>query len=140
MLHEQVGVSDELVAVRNYEKYFKLPEGSASIDQVASTSCGIQGWAAWQPRDDFPEAQNNDDDTWEDVPGAGETHQTTVENLSAEDEERSQDEDDPTPSDLEFEEPDDEEAATALAELRGMLGRESERREHNVRVVRPRRT
>ena len=32
-------------AVRNYEIFHQLVQGSATLDQVASSSAGIQGWA-----------------------------------------------------------------------------------------------
>ena len=38
-------------AMRNYEVFFKLPRGTATLAQVAETSAGIHGWAAWLDSD-----------------------------------------------------------------------------------------
>jgi len=35
-------------ALRNYELYHKLPEGSATIEQVKATSQGISEYANWK--------------------------------------------------------------------------------------------
>ena len=37
------------LAIDNYEKFFKLRAGSATLDQVKATTAGIEGFANWKP-------------------------------------------------------------------------------------------
>ena len=40
----------EMLALKNYETFFKLPMGTATIEQVKATSGGVAAFAGWKPR------------------------------------------------------------------------------------------
>ena len=40
----------ETLALKNYETFFSLPTGTATIAQVKATSGGVAGFAGWKPR------------------------------------------------------------------------------------------
>jgi len=35
-------------ALRNYEAFFELPRGAATVARVKASSDGLEGWARWQ--------------------------------------------------------------------------------------------
>ena len=36
-------------AIKNYEMFYNLPEGIATLQHIQSTPQDINGWAAWKP-------------------------------------------------------------------------------------------
>ena len=38
-------------ALRNYEFFYQLPKGSASLDEISNSPAGVNGWANWKPSD-----------------------------------------------------------------------------------------
>ena len=41
----------EQMAKQNYEFFYKLPSGSASLEEIANSPAGVAGWAKWNPED-----------------------------------------------------------------------------------------
>ena len=39
------------MAKQNYEFFYKLASGSASLEEIANSPAGVEGWAKWKPED-----------------------------------------------------------------------------------------
>ena len=46
-----------LLAIRNYELYNKIPQGTATVQQVQATSFGVEGYANWVPPNSLNQQQ-----------------------------------------------------------------------------------
>jgi len=46
---EETGKKDRTSqAIRNYEIYHQMDQGTATLDEVKDSSAGIKGWANWK--------------------------------------------------------------------------------------------
>lgn len=53
-------------ALRNYERYYKLPEGTATVEQLKSSSAGVSGWVDYVSEDDDGNDSSGTEDLNED--------------------------------------------------------------------------
>ena len=49
-------------ALRNYERYHKLPVGTATLAQLKSSSAGVSGWVDYHGSDDSSKTEDDGND------------------------------------------------------------------------------